>query len=103
MTHWHRGWRWPRGPRRVLALGGGLGVLLATSLLVRPELAPFSLGSTVVLLVAGLLWADDHPSGGRGVRARVGRALRQGVGRVGRRGGAHGARGHRPLAPQRTG
>jgi peptidoglycan/LPS O-acetylase OafA/YrhL len=103
MAHWQWGWRWPRGPRRVLALGGGLGVLLAVTLLVRPELAPFSLGSTAALLVAGLLWADDHPSGGRGVRARVRRALQWGGAHVGRRGGAHGARGDRPLAPQRTG
>jgi hypothetical protein len=97
--------RWPWRPRRGWVLGGGLGVLLGASVLARPEFAGFSLGSTVALLVAGLLWDGDHPSGGRQVRARVARALRQGVARVLCRAGggrAHGASSDRPLAPQRA-
>lgn len=63
--------RLPRPPRRSVALGSGLGVLLGAAVLARPEMTTFSVGSTLALLVAGLLWDDDHPSGGRRVRARA--------------------------------
>jgi len=98
-------WRFPRRPQRAAALGGSLGALLAASMLARPDLAGFALGSTAALLVAGLLWDDDHPSSGRRVRVRLGRALRQPAARFLRRGAggvAHGSHGHRSLTLDRA-